>query len=274
MKVIPISGVIGSDVTPAAVRSALDAAGGEAVELQIGSPGGGVFDGIEIRNLLSRYSGRVSGRIMGLCGSAASFIATACRPLTVETGGVYMLHNPAGGAIGDYRDMAKMRDILDSLAALLAGGYAERSGKPVPTVRAEMDAETWLYGPEIVTAGYADSAVETAAGGSAKASAITAARAPIEAAARFGRDSWPTDASARIAAYAGTAALRPMPAPAPAAPPVPAVAVGLDALHAAGWTTAQIVRCWKMEITTDEMLGVDRQELLRLLDRYEKALKR
>jgi len=73
MKVIEISGVIGLDVEGKDIRNKLIEAGGEDVRIELSSPGGFVFDGLEIFNLLSQYSGNVEIRLMGLAASMASW---------------------------------------------------------------------------------------------------------------------------------------------------------------------------------------------------------
>ena len=55
MKTIPISGVIGYDVSAKDIRSQLDAAKGEPVKCEVSSPGGLAFTGLEIYNLLKNY---------------------------------------------------------------------------------------------------------------------------------------------------------------------------------------------------------------------------
>jgi hypothetical protein len=67
-----------------------------------------------------------------------------------------MVHNPWALAIGDYREMAKTGDFLAGLADLMADAYVNTTGKSKADVSALMDAETWLFGDEIKTAGFAD----------------------------------------------------------------------------------------------------------------------
>ena len=71
MKVIPISGVIGWDIYPKDIRAMLEAAAGEEVEIQISSPGGFVFEGLEMFNLIRRYAGAKTTFIMGEASSMA-----------------------------------------------------------------------------------------------------------------------------------------------------------------------------------------------------------
>jgi len=159
VKVIPISGVIGWEVSPKDVRKALDEAGGEEIEIQISSPGGFVFEGLEIFNLIRRYAGAKTTFIMGEASSMAAYIALAGDRVKAADNITYMIHNVQGIALGDYREMAKMGEIIGGLSGLLAKAYAAKAGKSVEDIRALMDEETWYFGEEAKAAGFIDEIV-------------------------------------------------------------------------------------------------------------------
>lgn len=162
MKTIQIDGVIGWDVNGRDIRRQLQAAGGEDVRVEINSPGGFVIDGLEIFNRLRNYSGAVHTHIMSLAASMASYIALAGDPgkRTAEANAVYMVHNVWGIGIGDHREMRAEADILEGLTGLLSKEYAKAIGKSVADARELMDAETFLFGEEMVDAGFIDEIVE------------------------------------------------------------------------------------------------------------------
>lgn len=159
MKIIPISGVIGWDVSPKDLRAELERAAGEEIEVQISSPGGFVFEGLEMFNLIRRYTGAKTTFIMGEASSMASYIALAGDRVKAADNITYMIHNVQGIAFGDYRDMAKMGEIVGGLSGLLAKAYAAKSGKSVEDIRALMDEETWYFGEEAKEAGFVDEIV-------------------------------------------------------------------------------------------------------------------
>lgn len=161
--VIPISGVIGWDVTGSDVRAALDAANGDAIEIQLSSVGGFVFDGLEIFNLIKNYEGEKTARIMGIAASMGSYIPLAADKVVAEGNAVMMIHNAWGMAAGDAKAMREEAAILDGLSSILAVEYAKKSGKTVAEVQAMMDAETWLYGADMLDAGLVDEVVGTPA---------------------------------------------------------------------------------------------------------------
>lgn len=161
MTTIDITGIVGYDTDLDALRAAFDGADG-AIQVRLHSPGGDVTDGIAIHNLIraARRAGHaVTVAVTGLAASMATYIAMAADRVEVEDNAVFMTHNPWTLAMGDYRDMEKSRDILSGLTRILARAYADKTGRDLHAIRQEMDAETWLYGADIVDAGYADAVI-------------------------------------------------------------------------------------------------------------------
>ena len=160
-KKIVIDGVIGWEITAQSIRRQLDSAKGKDVTIEISSPGGSVFEGLEIFNLIRDYTGNVKSKITGLAASMASYIALAADTVTMHDNAVFMIHNPWAFTLGDYNELRKEADVLEGLAALLSQQYAKKTGKPVEEMRSLMDVETWLFGSEIKDAGFADDIIES-----------------------------------------------------------------------------------------------------------------
>lgn len=156
MKVISISGVIGWEIFADEIRKQLNEAAGEDVRVEISSPGGFVFEGLAIFNLIRNYAGNVTTHLMGLAASMASYIALAGKRVTAEDNAVYMIHNVSALAAGDHKEMRKTADTIDKLSGLLAKQYAKKTGKGIDAIRKMMDDETYLYGDEMKKAGFVD----------------------------------------------------------------------------------------------------------------------
>jgi len=168
MKKIIISGEIGWDVTPDKVRGQITEAKGGNIDVQLSSPGGFVFDGLEIYNMFSEYrrenpKAQIMLTLKGLAASMASYIASnlAFDIVKAEDNAVFMMHNPYAMAIGDYRDMKKSWDILSGISRLLATSYGRRSNKDAMNMQELMDEETWYFGDEIKDAGFVDEMIKT-----------------------------------------------------------------------------------------------------------------
>lgn len=160
-KVLAISGVIGWDVEAKDVRAFLDDASGEDIEVQISSPGGYVYPGLEIYNLLKNHNGQITTRLMGLAASMASYIAMVGNHVIAEDNAVFMIHNASGFAMGDHNTMRKAADVMEGLSNMLAKKYMDRTGKSLEEVKVLMDNETFLFGDEIEGAGFADEITKT-----------------------------------------------------------------------------------------------------------------
>ena len=156
MKGISVNGVIGREITTADFRRKFQEAAGESVRLLIGSPGGSVFVGKDLISIVREYPGHVEAVITSVAASMASALAVAADYLIVDEQSVFMMHRAWGGVTGNARDMEKQRQVLENLDHQIASLYSAKSGKPVEEIIEMMDAETWLYGREIVEKGFAD----------------------------------------------------------------------------------------------------------------------
>lgn len=126
------------------------------INLHINSPGGNVFDGIAIFNLLKNHKASVTAYVDGLAASMGSVIPMAADRIVMPENALMMIHNPWGGAVGEAEEMRKMADVLDKIKSSLMSVYINRTGKTEEEISAIMDAETWYTGAEAVAAGFAD----------------------------------------------------------------------------------------------------------------------
>ena len=154
---VMIEGVIGWDVTPRGVRDQLkEVKAGEDITVEIASPGGSVYAGFQIYNLLKNWKGEVTVRLSGLAASMASYIALAGDKVVAEANVVYMIHNASVCACGDYNVMNEVAGRLERLSNLIAQVYVDKTGKTLAEIKELMDAETFYYGQEAVEAGFVD----------------------------------------------------------------------------------------------------------------------
>lgn len=182
MTQITLEGIVGWDITAADVRRQLAESSGP-VDLLIHSPGGSVYDGFAIHNAIRdhrRTGATVSATVTGLAASMATYIAMAADTVGVEDNAVFMVHNPYAVSMGDHRAMQKTADILGSLAGVLGRAYQAKTGSSAEDIAAQMDGETWLFGDEIVAAGYADHVVPAGDGADNRAEALALARGAFE----------------------------------------------------------------------------------------------
>nr|DAO05733.1 MAG TPA: major capsid protein [Bacteriophage sp.] len=130
------------------------------INLHIHSPGGDVFDGIAIYNLLKNHPANVTVYIDGLAASMASVIAMAGNEVIMPENAMMMIHKPWGIQGGDAEDMRKYADLLDKVENTLIPAYANKTGKTPEELAEMLSAETWLNGKECVEQGFADKLAE------------------------------------------------------------------------------------------------------------------
>jgi ATP-dependent Clp endopeptidase proteolytic subunit ClpP len=186
MKTIVIDGVIGWDVTAADIRQAIREAKGEDLEIEINSPGGMVTEGIAIYNAIKNAQGKKTTRITGMAASMGSYIALAADRVTAEANAIYMVHNAMGVAVGNQHDMRKTADVIEGMSKLLAQAYVKKTGKTDKEIATMMDGETFLFGAEIMDAGFADEIIGQP--DTEKAQAVITAKAIVASATDLLKD--------------------------------------------------------------------------------------
>jgi len=130
------------------------------IRLLLNSPGGDVFAGIAIYNLVASKRDNVSVEILGVAASAASIVALAGKDLIMREGSFFMIHNPWGISIGDKNDMAKMSNDLEKIGGEIARIYEKHSALNLDEVTAAMDEETWYTAEEAEEAGFVNEIIE------------------------------------------------------------------------------------------------------------------
>lgn len=141
--------------SPKKIIKALQAAGGEDVEIYINSPGGSIFAGSEIYTELRNYSGKKIIKITGIAASAASVIAQAGE-CEISPTGMFMIHNVKTSASGDYRDMDNTGDALRAANQSIMNAYIDKTGMDAEILQDLMDRETYLSAQQAVDHGFVD----------------------------------------------------------------------------------------------------------------------
>ncbi|MFZ0269934.1 head maturation protease, ClpP-related [Caulobacter sp.] len=161
--VITMFDIIGEDwwsgggITAKGVAAQLRAIGDRPVEVQINSPGGDMFEGIAIYNVLREHSQPITIKVMGMAASAASVIAMAGDTIEIGAASFIMIHNCWVLAMGNRHDMQETAEFLAPFDAAMADVYAARTGQKVADCVKWMDAETYMSGSQAIERGFADS---------------------------------------------------------------------------------------------------------------------
>lgn len=164
---IYLTGTIGFQATADYLAYQLQQRQGKPVTIAICSLGGCVPDGVQMYHLI-RQHGQCHVRFIGMCASAATFLAMGAKTVTAAANSLLLIHNTSTEA-DIYGQVNKEQ--LDQLAAqlaydrrqlatiddLIANIYAARAAKPLDTIKQTMTAGEWLTPQQALDLGIIDS---------------------------------------------------------------------------------------------------------------------
>jgi ATP-dependent Clp endopeptidase proteolytic subunit ClpP len=146
----------GGGITAKGFQKELSAIKSSQIDLHINSPGGLVFDGITIYNLIKQHPANVTTYIDGLAASISSVIALAGDKVIMAENALFMIHKASGMVMGNSDDMRDFADKLDKVNGAIANTYISKTGKDDTEINDMMKAETWLTADEALACGFID----------------------------------------------------------------------------------------------------------------------
>jgi len=134
----------------------------DQITLYINSPGGNVYDGLEIYNNLKRNPANVTVYVDGIAASIASVIAMAGDEIIMPSNTEMMIHNPSTWAVGDSEEMRKVANRLDEVKDRLLQPYINFTNKSAEEISELMDSETYMSAEKAVELGFATKVEDSA----------------------------------------------------------------------------------------------------------------
>lgn len=129
----------------------------ENITLNINSPGGSVFSGIAIYNMLKAHKAHVTANIQGLAASIATCIAMGADKVVMPSNAMMMIHNAWTLAVGNANDLRKQADDLDKINSTVFNSYLDKNPDiDHALLQKMMDEETWLTAEECKELGIVD----------------------------------------------------------------------------------------------------------------------
>lgn len=113
------------DALVAAVKEAPEDKG-DAIVLEINSPGGEVDAGFKLVKAIERYHAKVVCIVDGEADSMASYIFVGCDVRAMTRRSVLMIHQPSIGGRGQLNDIQNAVDWITALTSAMAEHYAAR----------------------------------------------------------------------------------------------------------------------------------------------------
>ena len=138
------------------VRETLDAVS-EDIVIKLNSPGGDVFEGIEIYNYLKDHPSNITVEVTGVAASAATFIVAGADEVIMNIGTSLMIHEASTFTWGNKSDIQKTLNALETIDESILSIYSEKTGQSNEQLEEWMNEEKWFTADEAVEFGFADS---------------------------------------------------------------------------------------------------------------------
>jgi len=145
----------GDEITPAIFKEELGASNHD-ITIWINSPGGDVFAGAQIYNMLQEYPGKITVKIDGNAASIASVIAMAGDEVLMSPISTIVIHNPETIAFGDETEMSRVKDMLSEIKEAIINAYELKTKLTRTRISHLMDEESWMNVKTAMDLGFAD----------------------------------------------------------------------------------------------------------------------
>lgn len=138
------------------IRESLESVTDDIV-IKLNSPGGDVFEGIEIYNYLKDHPSNVTVEVTGVAASAATFITAGANEVIMNVGTSLMIHEASTFTWGNKSDIQKTLNALETIDESILSIYSEKTGQSNEQLEEWMNEEKWFTADEAVEFGFADS---------------------------------------------------------------------------------------------------------------------
>lgn len=134
----------------------------EASELivHISSPGGEVYTGWTVGNIIATSGKKSTAIIESICGSIATFIALKCDTVKMANPGQFMIHYARVGVKGNKNEIAESYKMLDQIDQALIDIYQKKTGLPRDAINQMMNEERTMTTSEAIKMGFVDEPLE------------------------------------------------------------------------------------------------------------------
>jgi ATP-dependent protease ClpP protease subunit len=149
------------------VRSKINDAKGEELNLVISSGGGSVTEGMGIADLIANYPNETTATGIGLVASIATVVLLSADKVKMTENAFLMIHRPWSYTMGNADELEATAELLDKMEAKLLDIYTasvyKRKGYQNnlnENITKMMAAETWMTAQEALEFGFIDEIVK------------------------------------------------------------------------------------------------------------------
>lgn len=139
-------------------RESLNGISAKELHVEINSPGGDVFAGTAMFNMVRAWAkdGKtVVTKVTGVAASIASVIFLAGDKRVMPKNTFAMVHQPWTFAMGNADDLREQADTLEKIGGGMVKTYMDRTGLSEDEVNALLAQDTWLSADEALEKGFA-----------------------------------------------------------------------------------------------------------------------
>lgn len=139
-------------------RESLNAISAKELHVEINSPGGDVFAGTAMFNMLRAWAKdgkQVVTKVSGVAASIASVIFLAGDKRVMPKNTFAMVHAPWSVAMGNADELREQADTLEKIGGGMVKTYMDRTGLSEDEVNALLAQDTWLSADEALEKGFA-----------------------------------------------------------------------------------------------------------------------
>ena len=158
-----IAGRIDSDSAAAFAQRLQGLTEADVLTVKIDSPGGDTVAGLAMHDLLKTLPCRTEAVVLGLCASAATFVACGCQSIAMLPSATWMIHYPAGGLYGTVQEIEAQLEHFRNLENTVVAIYAAHTGRTEEEVRDELRTEKFYNAATALSKGWVTSIVGGAA---------------------------------------------------------------------------------------------------------------
>lgn len=119
------------------------------VELVINSPGGSVFEGLQLVNAIQNSQHVVTAKVEVMAASIAAVITLACDSFTIGKNDLMLLHNCWTVAVGNKEELQQEIQAMQAIDTVLHNIVAEHCNNADAILESMDNGDVWLTGEEV-----------------------------------------------------------------------------------------------------------------------------
>lgn len=122
----------------------------EDMEIEINSPGGSVFEGLQTINFIQKCPYKITATVEVMACSIAAVIALACDKIKIKSTDIMVLHNCMTITMGNKEQLQQDVDTLTAIDEILHDHITAKCKKPDELIAAlETGKDVWLTGSQV-----------------------------------------------------------------------------------------------------------------------------